>query len=119
MPENDTSGLVDAKQNSLGLGKKKKEDEDPSFDKTATEEKLNDDSAKPLFKTTHSTKCQKQSKKSQDEQLYEIIVPYKRFDSERFYYWPPNQSPSQRGDNTNIAAGVKDDKRESMKKKDA
>ena len=53
MPENDTSGLVDAKQNSLGLGKKKKEDEDPSFDKTATEEKLNDDSAKPLFKTTH------------------------------------------------------------------
>jgi hypothetical protein len=53
----------------------------------------------PLFHTNHSIKWQNQRKKGQDEQLHEIIVPYRRFNSERFYFWPPKMDQS-RGENT-------------------
>ena len=53
----------------------------------------------PLFYTKHSMKWQNQRKKGQDEQLYEIIVPYRRFNSERFYFWPPKMEQG-RGENT-------------------
>jgi len=38
-----------------------------------------------------------QGKKNQDEKLHEVIVPYQRFETERFYFWPPYPSPKPAG----------------------
>lgn len=31
--------------------------------------------------------------KHYDEEVHEVIVPYQRFDTERFYFWPPSVLP--------------------------
>ncbi len=33
--------------------------------------------------------------KSNEGDLHEVIVPYQRFSTERFYYWPPQVLPSE------------------------
>lgn len=32
--------------------------------------------------------------KPRDDEVHEVIVPYQRFDTERFYFWPPTALPS-------------------------
>ena len=86
---------LNEEQNVLAKGNNNIVGEDTEVDaKFKVVESKGDIPRRPLFKTVHSAKWQSQGKRIQNEQLHEIIIPYKRFDSERFYYWPPSQSPA-------------------------
>lgn len=84
--EEDESKLI------FGFGKRKYKTGNKSSDQSNDTKKQNENHANVKYAKMFSATSigNPPGKKSQDEKLYEVIVPYYRFETERLYFWPPN-----------------------------
>jgi len=82
----------------FGFGKRKNKPEYQQSDSSGVKKEI-DKQGKDKYLNLFSVKSigNPQGKKNQDEKLHEAIVPYQRFETERFYFWPPYPSPKPAG----------------------